>query len=142
MNDHAGTILIIEDDPITRDLVKMILKRMNAGETEKFGIIAAYDGVEGLEVLRQNPQRLILLDILLPNMNGLDFLKQAKSEGLLEATPVIVISALGYREIVQQALGAGATDFVVKPFSSDRLVERVKRALAGEEGLSDESSAS
>jgi DNA-binding response OmpR family regulator len=89
----------------------------------------AEDGVQALELAGQHRLDLIVLDILLPFMNGLDFLRQARRQGCLENTAVVIVSALGYREIVQQASEAGARDFLVKPFDVDVLVRRLRALL-------------
>jgi two-component system, OmpR family, alkaline phosphatase synthesis response regulator PhoP len=131
------TLLLIEDDPIIRDIIKLTLNRIN-DESHPFEVLAASNGEEGLQYWRQYRPEVILLDILLPFINGLDLLKQVNSEGLLDASAVIMLSALGYKEIVQQALLAGAEDFIVKPFKSDFLVSRVQRAMARHWGLSEQ----
>ena len=131
MPNPKVTILLVEDDPCTRDLIKLAMRRLD------IQVVTTRDGVEALELLRQQRPQLILLDILLPYLSGLDVLRQIKQDDLLKQVPVIMISALGYREVVQQTLEAGASGFILKPFRVDELVNRVKIALEQTQGLSE-----
>ncbi len=92
-------------------------------------MLTAQDGPQALKILRKQAPDLLLLDILLPQMNGLDVLKQANSEKIMGEQPILLLSSLAYREIVEQALQMGATDFIIKPFNVDDLILRVNLAL-------------
>lgn len=132
------TILVLEGDPVVRDLITLALGRVRTlGPSSACEVFATADGSEALKFLKEKRPALILLDILLPRINGLDWLKQVKKQGLIKNTPVIVLSSLGYREVVEQALLAGAADFVIKPFHADELVRRVEHTLRKQRGLSD-----
>jgi two-component system response regulator DctR len=72
---------------------------------------------------------LLLLDLFLPQQNGIELLQQLRAAGLLAHTAVVVISGLGFSEVVQQAVQSGAQDFLVKPIDTDQLVERVNKVL-------------
>jgi len=117
-------ILVIEDDLALRELITLVLGRLLPCE-----IITAENGREALKLFHQHHPRVMVVDILLPQMNGLDMLRQLQQKGDLRQTNVIVISALGYREIVQQAMAAGAHHFIVKPFDVEVLVEHAREAL-------------
>lgn len=129
--EHPGTtsILLVEDDTLLRDLIRLVFSHQ-AG----FDIAVAGDGVQALEMIQQNRPDVLLLDILLPKMNGLELLRHLKQEEMLKNLTVVVISALGYPEIIQQAVDAGASDFLVKPFDLDILVQRLGRALQRNNG--------
>ena len=88
-------------------------------------------GEAALKAIHERHPDLILLDLFLPQQNGLDFLQRLKQSGLLVSIPVIVVSALGFPEIVQQAVQAGARDFLVKPIDTDMLVARVQKLFEG-----------
>jgi len=120
------TILLIEDDPGMRDLVLLAFTRRFSTEYE---ILSAQNGLEALEVIRKKTPDLIILDILLPQMNGLQLIQKLHEEHFLRQLKIIIISGLGFREIVQQTLEAGVNDFLVKPFKIEKLIERAETCL-------------
>ncbi len=118
MND---TILLIEDDEALAQLVQLLLER--AGYT----VQVANNGESGLRSARQSPPNLVLLDILMPDMDGWHVY-----EGLRRLTdaPVLFLTALGDEHNITYGLGLGADDYIVKPFGYKELVTRVKAALS------------
>lgn len=122
---NQPTILVIEDDLAQRDLISLVMSRVLNCK-----VVSAGNGVDGLALYAELHPQVIILDILLPQMNGLDFLRQLKEENPKTNCAIFVISGLGYREVVQQAIENGARDFLVKPFDIQILAERVKEALA------------
>lgn len=128
MEDSNATILILEPDNALRDLISLALKRLECRA------IAAADWRDALTLLPQHRPQVMLMDVFLPQMNGLDLLRYIKARNWLEHTDVILISALGYREIVQKAVAAGAKDFIVKPIDVDVLIGKIRKVL-GEAGV-------
>lgn len=127
MNNSPNPILlIVEDDPAMRDLLELTLKQQFV---PPFELKIAQNGLEALDIIQESPPTLMILDILLPQMNGLQLLQQLQVESMHTDTRIVVISALGVREVVQQAIENGANDFLVKPFDMDTLIERVKQVL-------------
>jgi len=120
------TILLIEDDPGMRDLVLLAFTRRFSTEYE---ILSAKNGLEALDVIRKKIPDLMILDILLPQMNGLQLIQKLQEEHFLRQLKIIIISGLGFREIVQQTLEAGVNDFLVKPFKIEKLIERAETCL-------------
>lgn len=118
-------LLIVEDDPALRDLILLALSRY-----PRYRAIAARDGVEALALFEQHHPQAVILDILLPHMNGLDVLRRLQEQNRLDNVVVIVISALGYSEVIQQAVAAGARDFLVKPFDVEFLLRRLEGAMS------------
>lgn len=116
-------ILIIEDDKHISKLVKYNLEK--AG----FGCIVTITGEEALDILDKEPVNLIILDIMLPGMDGFEVCRQIKQDKKLSAVPIIMLTAKG--EEVDRVVGfeLGADDYVVKPFSPRELVLRVKAIL-------------
>jgi DNA-binding NtrC family response regulator len=102
-------ILIVEDEAKMRRLLEL-----NLGD-DGFTTLSAEDAETGLKLLRENPVDLVLTDLKLPGMNGLEFLQTIKREN--EALPVIVMTAFGSIETAVEAMKAGASDYVLKPFS-------------------------
>ena len=123
MSHSQADILVVESDPILHALLRMAFQR--AGYSARF----ASRGEQALSLLKEQPPHLVLLDLHLAQENGLDLLKRLKGDRLLRDIDVIMVSALGFREIVQEAVQAGASDFLVKPFLVDDLLRRVQRVL-------------
>ncbi len=119
-------ILIVEDDPAMRDLLELALTQQFV---PPFELQIAQNGSEAMEKIQQHLPTLVVLDILLPQMNGLQLLQQLKDQPVRNDTRVVVISALGVREVVQQAMESGANDFIVKPFDMDTFIDRIKSTL-------------
>lgn len=128
MGEQTITILVVESDPLLRDLIRLALARPDAFKSP-CQVSIAQDGAQALKILRKQTFDLLLLDILLPQMNGLDVLKRARNEKILGEQPVLLLSSLAYREVVEQAMQVGATDFIIKPFSVDDLILRINLAL-------------
>jgi DNA-binding NtrC family response regulator len=103
------TILIIEDEAKMRRLLEL-----NLGE-DGFKTLSAGDAETGLKLLASEPVQLVLTDLKLPGMNGLEFLQTAKQQN--PALPIVVMTAFGSVETAVDAMKAGATDYVLKPFS-------------------------
>ena len=113
-------ILIIEDEPDFVEALDVALSR------EGHDVLAAYDGRKGLELFRSSRPDLVLLDLMLPRMPGLDVLRRVRSESVV---PVIVLSAKDSEADVVAALELGADDYVTKPFSLRELTARIHAAI-------------
>lgn len=119
------TILIIEDDLFISKTISDKLKK-NGLE-----VSSAKDAREAEQVLEKNTPDLILLDIILPQVNGIELLKRLKSDPKTKSIPVVVFSNLGSKEEVQEAMDLGATEYLIKAtFSPDEVVEKVKKILS------------
>jgi DNA-binding response OmpR family regulator len=124
MDAANGKIMVIQSDPAVRDLMALTLT--GAG----YPVCALDDLRQALPALREDPPRLILVDLFLKDSVGLDSLYHVRKETQATGARVIVVSALCFREIVQVAVRAGACDFVAKPVNPADLVQRVQRAMA------------
>lgn len=122
-------ILLIEDEPNVAAFVKKGL------EEEGYNVLVAYDGEIGLELLSQNLVGLIILDIILPGINGLEVCKKIRSEGYKDI-PVLMLTALGTTDNVVTGLDSGADDYLPKPFKVKELLARI-RALLRRRNLSE-----
>jgi len=123
-NAEKAPILIIEDDRFLRDLVSEKLKK------EGYMVSTAIDGKEGLQKLTSDHPALILLDLILPEVDGFDFLKQANTNMGNAMPPVVVLSNLGSKEDVERALALGAKFFIVKAnFTPDEIIAKVRDVL-------------
>jgi DNA-binding response OmpR family regulator len=115
------TILIIEDEP-------MIVRGLrNAFEHNGFAVLAAGDGETGLELAVSQPPAVIILDVMLPRMSGMDVCRQLRGRGV--HTPIIMLTARGEESDRVSGLEVGADDYVTKPFSIRELVARARAVL-------------
>ena len=124
------TVLVADDEPTIRRLVAAVLDRTDVRTLE------AADGAQALEMARRHRPDLILLDILMPRMNGIDVCQQIRAERALVRTPVVMLTACGQESDRERGRKAGADGFVVKPFSPAALLETVANILAGRPGAS------
>jgi len=117
-------ILLIEDEKALHEALGGALKK-NGHE-----VISAYNGEEGVAVLKQTVPDLIILDLMMPRMNGLDFLTFIKKEDNLKNIPVIVLTNSDNTEHIQQVLDAGATTYLVKSnYSLGEVVQKIESFL-------------
>jgi DNA-binding response OmpR family regulator len=115
------TILVIDDDPCLRDTLGVMLQR------EGFQTVLAADGRSGFEHAIALKPRLILVDLLMPRLNGTEVCKQLRARGM--KTPLIVLSAASAEIDKVQLLNIGADDYVVKPFGVRELLARIRAVL-------------
>lgn len=116
-------ILIIEDD---RDIVELV--RYNLAN-EGFQVSSAYDGGTGLNTLKKTPPDLLLLDLMLPKLSGLDICREIRKDDSLNRLPILMLTARGEEADRVVGLEMGADDYVTKPFSPRELIARVKALL-------------
>ena len=116
------SLLIVEDN---KDLVQVLAE----GFAENgFSVESAFSGEEGLEKSRETEIECVILDLMLPEMNGLDMLRKLREEG--NATPVIILTALDSVEDKVEGLNSGADDYLVKPFDFRELLAASGRLSA------------
>ena len=121
-----GTIVVVEDDPNIADLVDMYLRR------EGFRVLQAADGEKGLEIIRREKPRLVILDVGLPGaIDGLEVCRRLRADG---SVPVLMLTARDGEIDRVLGLELGADDYVTKPFSPRELVARVKAILRRADG--------
>ncbi len=117
-------ILIIEDDSFLRELI--VKKLVN----ESFDVVEGVDGEEGLKKAQEEAIDLILLDLILPGIDGFEVLKQIKSDPKINSIPVIILSNLGQKEDIERGLKSGAIDFLIKAhFTPAEIIGKIKATL-------------
>ncbi len=116
-------ILIADDD---RLIASMLSYRLTNGGHR---VVQARNGEEALNMAAAEPPDVILLDIMMPVMDGLHVLQRLKGDPVLQRVPVIMVTALGHEKDVVGCLKVGAADFVVKPFNLNELVARIEAVL-------------
>ncbi len=117
-------ILLVDDE---EDIIKMNMLRLIESNYE---VISASDGKEGFEKAEKEIPDLILLDVMMPRMDGLQTLEKLKSNSKTSHIPVIMLSGTGEKEALNRARVSGAADFIDKPFNGDMLMEAIKRNLS------------
>ena len=124
MSERGGTVLVVDDNAMNR----LILSRQL--EHEGLRVVTAEDGVRALDLVRSEPFDLVLLDILMPEVDGYTVLTEMKGDPELRRLPVIVVSALDEIDSVVRCIEAGAEDYLTKPFDPVLLRARINAGLA------------
>src|SRR5665213_4335195 len=114
--------LIVDDSSVMRKIVERALRQAGL---DPLVVYEAASGVEGIEVLKTNQVDLILSDINMPSMDGLEFLRQIKEQNLAQGVPVVMITTESSEEHVKQAIQCGARGYIRKPFTAEQVKERV-----------------
>lgn len=121
-------ILVVDDDPVILRLLQVNF------EMEGHAVLTAADGAEGLARIREARPDVVVADIMMPNVDGLELLARVRADDTLADLPVVLLSAKAQTYEVDQGLAAGADDYVTKPFDPLELVERVQAAVARRRG--------
>ncbi|HEX7942079.1 MAG TPA: response regulator [Gemmatimonadaceae bacterium] len=128
-------VLVADDEPHIGRIIKMKL------EQGPFAVTLAYDGREALQVLEDDPAlALVLLDLMMPQVSGLDVLARMRGDERWKRIPCIVLTAAGQEQHHQQAMALGASEFLTKPFSPKKLYTRAAELVGvgpEEQGASD-----
>ena len=121
-------ILAVDDDPLMLKLIRDI------GDKAGYEVITAADGKQGVEAALKHKPALILMDIMMPEMDGYAAVAQLKSQPETRGIPVIMLTAIGYEINRALALKMGASDYVTKPFDIKQLLALIKSRLESGEG--------
>lgn len=116
-------ILVVEDDFAIADNLQALLK------VKGFKVCFAPDGQSAVELARKEMPDLILLDIMIPRLGGFDVCRILKSEEKTQGIKIIVITGLGRMGDVETAFSCGASDYVIKPIDTERLLKKIEKAL-------------
>jgi CheY-like chemotaxis protein len=125
MSDYQARVLCIDDEPGVIELISLILR------SQKIQVDGAGGGKEGLEAMRQNPPDAVLLDIMMPEMDGWEVYKQMRSDENLKHIPVIIVTARNssFEEVIARER-AGVDDYITKPFVPNQVRESLSRVLS------------
>lgn len=118
-----GTILVIEDESDIRELIEHHLRR------EGYGVIAVATGEAGLEAVQSHHPRLVLLDLMLPGLDGFEVCKRLKNSDATREVPIIMLTARSEEADIVSGLEIGADDYIRKPFSIKELIARIRSRL-------------
>lgn len=120
----AKKILIIEDDRFLRELI--VKKLVNEG----YDTLEAIDGEQGLQKIKEEKPDLVLLDLILPGIDGFEVLAQKKDDASISGIPVVILSNLGQKEDIERGLNLGAIDYLIKAhFTPAEIIEKVRNIL-------------
>ena len=118
-----STVLVVDDDPVILKLLEVNF------DMEGFGVLIAHDGEEGIEVARRERPDVIVSDIMMPRVSGIELVAELKGDPDTSDIPIILLSAKAQNADVRTGLDAGADDYITKPFEPLDLVDRVNRLL-------------
>ena len=119
------SILIVDDEPMTRNLLRLMLERSG------FTIFEAEDGLKALDVVAEEPLDLLILDVMMPNMDGITVCETLRADIETADLPIILLSARTNPEAVRLGMQAGANRYLSKPISREELVRQVRDVLQG-----------
>lgn len=117
------TILIVDDEPNIVISIEYLMKR--AG----YEVVTAYDGQQALDYLADSHPALMLLDVMMPNKNGIEVCEEVRTNKRFDDMPIVMLTAKGSEAEMSKGLALGADAYITKPFSTHDLVERVKSLL-------------
>lgn len=119
----SNLILVVEDNPWNARLIEDILETLN------YKVLEAYNGENGIEIARREQPGLILMDVMLPGINGIEVVKMLKNDPEVAHIPVIALTASSSQEVERRCLEAGCVAYMTKPFTKKVLTEMVKKYL-------------
>ncbi|HOY56338.1 MAG TPA: response regulator [bacterium] len=121
---HIFTILLVEDDDFLLNMYRVKL------ELEDYKVLTASNGEAGLALIKDKKPDLVLLDIILPKLNGFEVLKVTQQDKNIKNIPVIILSNLGQKEDIKKGLKLGARDYLIKAhFLPSEVIEKIKKIL-------------
>jgi len=119
----AKKILVVDDSKAIRQSVTFVL------EQNDFEVLDAEDGLDALEKLGDQQVDLIITDVNMPNMNGIELIQEVRRQERLKFVPILVLTTESQNSIMDKGKAAGATGWIVKPFSTDKLLAAVRRVI-------------
>ncbi len=123
MTETKVTILLADDEEDIKIVVRMFL------ESSGYEVVTAYDGLDAVEKIRDCKPDLILMDIMMPVMDGIEVTRQIKERDETKDIPVVMLTAAAQSTMVERAMQAGAADYLSKPFEPEHMLEIIKKHL-------------
>jgi two-component system, chemotaxis family, chemotaxis protein CheY len=115
------TVLVVDDSKAIRQSITFVL------EQNGYEVIEGSDGMDGLEQLKDSTVDLIITDINMPNLDGIGFIEKARERQETKFVPILVLTTESQQSMMERGKAAGATGWIVKPFSTDKLMAAVKK---------------
>ena len=116
-------ILVVDDEKVITDLAKTYLEQYG------FDVVCAYDGEEALDLVTSEKPDLILLDVILPKIDGIEVCKRLKEQSEYQSIPILMLTAKGLNRDIEKGHEVGADEYIVKPFSGKALIVKIKEHL-------------
>lgn len=120
MSENSRAVLVVEDDPEINELVGAYV------QIAGFEYLRALNGTQAVEKAKQNHLALIVLDIMLPDIDGFEVARRLKNENDTRSIPIVMLTALDREDYRQRGKSAGAVEYLTKPFDPERLLEAIK----------------
>jgi len=117
-------VLVVDDEEMTRKLLRLMLER------DGFVIVEAEDGLEALEIIKREMPDVIIMDVMMPNMDGFSACQALRSKPETAKIPIILLSARAQAEAIRAGLSAGANRYMTKPISKPELVQTIRDLLS------------
>lgn len=121
----SSTVLVVDDNEMNRDVLSRRLQR------EGYVVSTAEDGSKALGMLSKGSYDIVLLDIMMPDMDGFETLRNMRSESVSKDIPVIMLTSVNEMDDVKKCIGLGANDYVLKPYNMDDLKRRMEKFIQG-----------
>jgi len=118
-----STVLVVDDDPVILKLLEVNF------EMEGFTVLLAHDGEEGVALTRSERPDIVVSDVMMPKMSGLELVEELKSDPDTSSIPIILLTAKAQMADLRAGVDAGADDYITKPFEPLELVHRVNRLI-------------
>lgn len=123
-----STIMVVDDEYMARDLLRLMLER--AG----YHVLEAVDGVDALTKVKETLPDLMILDVMMPNMDGFTVCRELRKQSQTAALPIIMLSAKTHASAIRDGMEAGANRYLPKPISSKDLIKNIKEVLSEKDG--------
>ncbi len=124
MNEEGKNILIVEDSPTMRRIIRNTLKQLGF-----LNVISAGNGEEAIKQIEKQPVGFIITDWNMPEMNGLEFVTWIRNNDDFKDLPILMITTRGMKEHVVEAVKAGVNNYIVKPFTTEVLQEKIEKLM-------------
>lgn len=124
MSDTKPLILLADDEEDIKTILSMYLE--NSG----YDVETAYDGLDAMERIKERKPDLILMDIMMPVLDGIEVTRQIKEQEEFRDIPVVMLTAAAHSSMVQRAMDAGARDYISKPFDPEKVNEIIQKILS------------
>lgn len=121
----SWTVLVVDDEYLTRDLLRMMLERSG------YTVCEAEDGLDALQAVETNRPDIVLMDAMMPRMDGFTAIRALRDNEQTASLPIIMLSVRAHRAAVEEGLAAGADRYLTKPISRKDLVRNIEEILAG-----------
>lgn len=121
------SILVVDDEPLTRNLLRLML------EPAGYRVAGASDGFEALDMVKEIQPDIMILDVMMPAMDGITVCRKLRGEVETATLPIIMLSGKVHRDAIQEGLAAGANRYLAKPMSRTGLLQELRELLGGNE---------